>query len=241
MNELQTRIKKELENEFIDKCKEKLEVEFVSDVSERAEEILSNSQMYFYPTYDGDVNFGVFLPPMYDDDVYHILLLDNREDSREIMTAAHELEHAILHFNILRTVYKSNTKELYKGFLYRYFQIFSEFSAFRKGMSQYLRRVRLNGISLKEQAIFLLEEKLRFYLKNVDTPIREDRLMQHYIFLGNIIGVLDVMDFEEITFFVEKLHNDESLAAINTTIFKYKDDLEWYEEYLNVIEDYLCT
>lgn len=241
MKELHKRIKEEVEKNFWAECNELLIVEFVPDVDERAEEIVSESKIRFVNPLSGGEVFGMFVPPVKKNDVYHILLLNERDNYLEIMTAQHELEHAILYFRLLKTFFAGDSDELYKGFYYMYFQIFSEFSAYRKGMSNYLRNAKFDNQTLEEVATILLEDKYDFYSKNADAKIKEICLLQNSMLFGNIVGALDVVNSDQILDFLKYLDKDEKALTVYSIMIKYRDDIAWYNEYFNAIEDYVCS
>ena len=238
MTVLQKQIKKNIEKEFKEQCDETLIVEFVSNVSESAYEITSKSKMKFVNSYDGGVQYGIFIPPIHSTDTYHILIWNGLKESREFMTSAHELEHAKLYVNMLRTVFENDCNKLNKSFLNEYFQVFSEFSAYRKGMENYLRNVTFDGYTQEDVAIALLEEKLEFYQQNIDKSFKQSRLMYNSILAGSILGALDVVKSKRVLAFLDELDSDEHIKKVYNVMYNYKDEKDWYTEYSDVVDEY---
>lgn len=236
MTNLQKEIKEQIEKFFEEEYNETLVVEFVSDVLERVNEIIRRkSRFQFRNRNEETTEYGKFCPPVSQNDTYHIFIWNGLKDGRELMTSAHELEHAILFVNLLRTVFQNNRSEMSGSKFAEYYQVFSEFSAYRKGMNFYLRSVSPKGFTTEDIAVDLLEEKFEFWQNKI---FDESRLMYNSVLLGNILGALDVVESEKIASFRDKLDNDEKIKKVYDVMCNYKDEKEWYDEYINVVEDY---
>ena len=119
-----------------------------------------------------------------------------------------------------------------------YFQVFSEFSAYRKGMENYLRNVTFDGYTQEDVAIALLEEKLEFYQQNIDKSFKQSRLMYNSILAGSILGALDVVKSKRVLAFLDELDSDEHIKKVYDVMYNYKDEKDWYTEYSDVVDEY---
>ena len=104
MTEVQEQIKSILESSFEQVTGEKIIVEYVTDVNARANEIQTQAGVNMRDVYEATQYTGVFIPAT-DNSCSYILIQEYRNDNLDIMTAFHEMQHAIEYIMLLNCIF----------------------------------------------------------------------------------------------------------------------------------------
>ena len=128
MTDLQEQIKSSLESSFEQFTGEKVIVEYVSDVDIRAKEIQKEIGVTMCNAYEANHYTGSFLPAT-DKSPSYILIQEDRKDNMDIMTAFHEMQHAVEYTMFLNIFFNKDRNKMVESKIYPTFQIYSEFSA----------------------------------------------------------------------------------------------------------------
>ena len=151
MTDLQIQIKSILESLFEEITGEKILVEYVANVDEKVKEIQKQIGVTMHNVYEAIHYTGSFLPAT-ENSCCYIIIQEDRKDNLDIMTAFHEIQHALEYTMFLNCIYNKNRQQMIDSKMYQTFQIYSEYSATRTGISNYLKYVQHSDMSQKEFA-----------------------------------------------------------------------------------------
>lgn len=238
MTEVQEQIKSILESSFEHVTGEKIIVEYVTDVSARANEIQTQSGVNMRDVYEATQYTGVFIPAT-DNSCSYILIQEYRNDNLDIMTAFHEMQHAIEYIMLLNCIFEKNRQRMIDSSVYPTFQIYSEFSATRTGISKYLTFVNHSDMSQDEFANCLVDTYRRDYLDFSNITTRYQLVIHTMQYLGVLVGVKDVIkdfDLDSEIYCIKYLDEFQDIFdLLNSFAFNYN----WFETFDKVAREFI--
>lgn len=227
-------IEKELKNTF---CVDAI-VEYTSDVTLRIHEIEQQCGEKFKPVYEANIVAGAFLPAV-KDNPYYILIKDNVEEMKYIMTAYHEYKHLIDYLLFFKTVFNNDSLQLEKSSLYGAFNVYSEYSATMFGVKEYIEKVTLGDLSQEELAETILQRAKTTYwnLKGIDN--RYQLLVHSVQYLGGIVACGQFIDKIDIQGYIREMELSSELCPVFNHIFMYEDKYQWYEKLSRIMRKFV--
>ncbi len=242
MDKVHLSIKNNIEGILLKAFNQKCQVEFVEDVAKRAEEInelfeeklgtLSNDKALLRGTY--------ILP--HENHPSYILIYDDLEQQLFIKTAYHEFQHAVdlAYFSLAVFGDLPNDTQIRGNKLYITFNIYSEFSAQRFGVSSYLSNVDFINLS-KEEVAF---EKLKTYKTSYEEQLLniKDKFqytLQTISFLGQVEGLSAHNKAIDINVIIRDLIDADIFFQVLDMFNEEKKDKQWYEKFDKFIRAYI--
>lgn len=228
MNETQQLIKTQIEQNVKQEFGIDVVVEYVSDVNERSLEIENQYQIKFNSVYETDKLAGAFLPSV-GHNPYYILVQESRNDMLDVMTVFHEYRHLLDYLDFIHTVFDNDVEKMKHSQLYVTFNVYSEFSATRSGVLNYLKIVSVEGMNQNELCEILLKEAEVAY-QNLEGIVNRYHLLVHSLrYLGYVIPCviyLENINFKQI---VDNMELSDELKPVIAHILSYENKYDWYE------------
>lgn len=237
MNTLQKEAKECLETCFKDLTGENLIVEYVPDVSLRAEVILKEIGVEMNDAYQAEHYTGTFMPAT-EKSPFFILIQEDRKDYLYVMTAFHEFQHALDYVVFLSTVFNNDKKAMVHSDLYRSFQIYSEFSATRFGVSCYYKKVSFDNMSNEQFASLIIENAKNDFSSN-SMRDKYEEAMCIVRFLGVLYGLKENIEFSELDDEIKKVIEEYGFQNIITLLNNVSIEKEFFELFDRRIKEYI--
>ena len=195
------------QKQFIEKCAKdtigiNLVVEYVPDVSMRVLEITSKYSENIYNAYNAKHFTGTFIPQV-GENPYYILVQQKRNQQLDVMTVYHEYQHVIDYVRFLDTVFHGDVEALKKSPLYYPFNVYSEFSATKAGITHYGKTVKFLNTPIEDRCIALLETYLNMYRNFYGIESRGDFLIHTIQYYGCIMAIPSICQSVDLLPFLE--------------------------------------
>lgn len=228
MNETQQLIKAQIEQKMKQEMGIDVVVEYVPDVYERVLDIENQYQIKFNSVYETDNFTGTFIPSI-GQNPYYILVQKNRSDMLYVMTVFHEYRHLLDYIDFLQTVFDNDVKKMKHSKLYITFNVYSEFSATRSGVLNYLRIVSIEDMSKNDLCEIILKKAKSTYWNLEGIQNRYQLLVHSLQYLGNVIACsiyLENVDYKQI---IDEMELFDELSPVIAHILMFENQYEWYE------------
>ena len=238
MNDTQKQIKLMLETRFEEFTKEKLVVEYVTDVYAKAKEIEKQIDITMRDVYETSHYTGMFIPAI-GSSPFYILIQEGRNDHLDIMTAFHEWQHAVEYFLLLNCCFDRDHDQMIHSKIYPTFQIYSEFSATRKGILHYLNFVEYSNMTKKERATCLVNHYRNIYPNFEDITNKYQLIIHTLQYLGMLFGVKDAVedfDIDNEICLIEYLKDFEKIFDL---LHEFAFEYDWFIAFDKAIREFI--
>lgn len=226
-------IKENIEAHIKQSYGKKVTVEYVFDISARVQEIEKKCGEKYSSVYYAENTMGCFLP-----DVkkfpYYILILQNRKDMLDVMTAFHEYRHLLDYLMFLETVFKQDTEELKHIPLYITFNVYSEYNATAFGVKQYIEIVKFDDLDKHDIANMILNKAKETYWNLQGINNRYQLLVHSMQYLGNIVACIPYINDIDLKKIINDMELSKELIPVINHILAFQDTTVWYTD-LNFI------
>lgn len=238
MTDLQEQIKSSLESSFEQFTGEKVIVEYVSDVDIRAKEIQKEIGVTMCNAYEANHYTGSFLPAT-DKSPSYILIQEDRKDNMDIMTAFHEMQHAVEYTMFLNIFFNKDRNKMVESKIYPTFQIYSEFSATRVGIANYLTFVEHSELSKKDFADCIIETYYNDYCKFNGIVNKYQLVIHTFQYLGVLYGVKDIIENFDIDAEINCIKYLTEFEELFSLVENFTFDIKWFEEFNKVAREFI--
>lgn len=226
MTKEQQCIKNNMEQMFYNFFGEKIEIEYVDDVKSSVESFLQEYGLNMREANSANVLTGSFLPATSRTN-HKIFIKRERNDCLDVMTAFHEIQHAIDYVKLLREVFYCDQEKMKNSELYESFQLFSEYNAVRFGIKNYLQLVEKENMTKTELAQLLLDGSRKTFLDYSTIHNRWQLAFHIFEYLGAVHAVKELfynMDLQEYESLLEQDNAKYIIDAISS--FEFSED--WF-------------
>ncbi|HAX65633.1 MAG TPA: hypothetical protein DCY04_00030 [Eubacterium sp.] len=233
MNDTQKLIKENIEAQIKQSYGKKVVVEYVFDISARVQEIEKKCGEKYSSVYYAENTTGCFLPGV-KKFPYYILILQNRKDMLDVMTAFHEYRHLLDYLMFLETVFKQDTEELKHSPLYITFNVYSEYNATAFGVKQYIEIVKFDDLDKHDIANMILNKAKETYWNLQGINNRYQLLVHSMQYLGNIVACIPYIKDIDLKKNINDMELSKELIPVINHILAFQDTTIWYTD-LNFI------
>ena len=182
----------------------------------------------FNNAYSSDHYTGTFIPKV-DKNPFYVLLQADREQNLDVMTAFHEYQHLVDYIEFTKAISVKSAFELKDNPLYATFNIYSEFSATKTGVVQYVNCVQIEGLTKEETCSELLEWSKESYLNQDGIQNRYQYLYHVMQYLGYIFAAAESIPDFDATPYLCVIDLLQELQSLLKHMGSFETTYEWYE------------